>query len=225
MRIRPQLAEHEDQIIQLIAERMRLTLIQVLGEDRGGSMYEMDWLVDRVRFHMDPTRCTGRIIIAELDELLVAGHTIVRVENKDEGLFSTIYVAPPHRGRGIGQDLVSAGEHWFRSLRVARMTTYTHPKNAGLIHLFKNRGYSLTPIDDDFVSQRVPPKKGSLDIYLLTRRRRKCGFRNVLIQPHIPKTLLDVHLCLPFPFPSRERSSSSWISRFVRTSIHKVFLP
>ena len=32
--------------IDLVAERMRATLIEVEGEDAGGAMYSMDWLRD-----------------------------------------------------------------------------------------------------------------------------------------------------------------------------------
>lgn len=51
--------------IEIIAERMRATLVEVLGEARGQAMYTMEWLRDRVCFHLDPARSTGAVLVAE----------------------------------------------------------------------------------------------------------------------------------------------------------------
>ena len=99
--------------IHLVAARMRQTLIEVLGQERGSAMYSLPWLVDRVEFHLDPARSTGAVLLA-LDgrDAAVIGHTIVRVEVQEEcprlGLFSTIYVVPEKRRAGVARALVAA---------------------------------------------------------------------------------------------------------------------
>jgi GNAT superfamily N-acetyltransferase len=152
-RVRPvDAAEHE--LIRLVAERMHETLVEVLGPERGGAMYTPDWLVDRVRFHLDPTRCDGAVLVAGMDGG-IAGHTIVRREPDDDGtdigLFSTMYVAPTARRHGIAQALLDQGERWMRDRDLPRAVTYTEPGNHRLVALFTRRGYTCTPVDDDFV--------------------------------------------------------------------------
>src|SRR4029079_19118147 len=92
--------------IELVAARMRQTLVEVLGEETGGSMYSMEWLIDRVKFHLDPAKCVGVVYVAE-DESGIVGHTIVRLEDDDKfgaiGLFSTTYVIPDARRQGFAE--------------------------------------------------------------------------------------------------------------------------
>lgn len=38
--------------IDLVAQRMRRTLIDVEGEETGTALYTMEWLRDQVRFHL-----------------------------------------------------------------------------------------------------------------------------------------------------------------------------
>ena len=45
--------------ISLVASRMRETLIEVLGEERGTALYSMDWLRNRVLWHLDPTQTSA----------------------------------------------------------------------------------------------------------------------------------------------------------------------
>src|SRR5207253_11012083 len=90
--------------IRLVAERMRLTLIEVLGEERGGGMYTPDWLIDRLKFHLDPAQCTGAVLLAETEQGQIIAHTIVRIEpdpTGNIGLFSTFYVSPEFRKQRI----------------------------------------------------------------------------------------------------------------------------
>ena len=97
--IRP-ISRDDDAEIRLVAERMRKTLIEVLGPDVGTNMYSMDWLERRVRFHLDPSACRGEVFVAEDTEGHVVGHCIVRVETDDAGplgLFSTTWVEPEAR--------------------------------------------------------------------------------------------------------------------------------
>lgn len=135
-----------DTDIALVAERMRLTLIEVLGYDTGANMYSMDWLRERVRWHLDPAQCTGEVFVVEVEGVIV-GHTVVRLEPGDAGgltgLFSTIYVIPEARRRGIADVLVQHGEAWFASHQMITMGTSTSETNFRLIMLFEKHGYKI----------------------------------------------------------------------------------
>lgn len=144
--------------IELVAARMERTLSEVLGA-RGESMYTRAWLVDRVRFHLDPERSTGAVFLAEVPEgsqtERIVGHTIVRVEageaGPDFGLFSTTFVAPEHRGHGVARALLARGEAWMRERRLELAVTYTDEGNTKLQGLFRSAGYSMRSATDDFV--------------------------------------------------------------------------
>jgi GNAT superfamily N-acetyltransferase len=133
--------------IDLVATRMRATLEEVLGEERGREMYSMEWLRDRVRFHLDPARSTGAVFVAEDGEAIV-GHTIVRIERDDDagpfGLFSTTYVAPSHRRAGVAKLLLARGEAWMRAHAMSSAATDTSESNTKLIQLFEQHGYAIT---------------------------------------------------------------------------------
>ncbi len=156
--IRPVDTSTDDEVVR-VATRMRATLMEVLGAERGEAMYELDWLVDRVRFHLDPARCTGAVFVADADGEVV-GHTIVRVEDEEAagvdggttvGLFSTTYVAPEGRRRGVADLLLGRGEAWMRDHGLDTAVTYTDPDNEPLIALYRERGYDLAPAGEDFV--------------------------------------------------------------------------
>lgn len=125
----------------LVAERMRLTLLEVVGEE----LYTMDWLRDRVDFHL---REGAVLVAAENDETL--GHTIVRVED-GVGLFSTTYVDPAHRRRKVAQALVRRGEEWLAARGMAEAVTCTAESNLPLQRLFQGLGYAETDRREDFV--------------------------------------------------------------------------
>lgn len=143
--VRPLRRDATDEI-ELVAERMRLTLIEVLGREIGGDMYSIDWLRARVRWHLDPAKCTGEVLVAEATGAIV-GHTIVRLEPGEDGeltgLFSTIYVAPEERRRGIADALLRRGEAWFASQRMTTIGTSTSATNGKLIALFTKHGYEI----------------------------------------------------------------------------------
>lgn len=144
-RVRP-LDPTDEVEIDLVAQRMRLTLIEVLGEAEGGAMYSMEWLRDRVRWHLDSKQCLGGVFLIESDGL-VCGHTIVRVESEADGtpvgLFSTIFVVPACRRLGFAETLLDEGEAWFRSHHLRRFATNTSATNDALIRLFEKRGYAI----------------------------------------------------------------------------------
>jgi GNAT superfamily N-acetyltransferase len=140
--------------IEIVAERMRQTLVEVLGEVRGTSMYTMDWLRDRVRFHLDPARSTAEVFLAE-DDGRIVGHTIVRVEVEDGGrsmgLFSTTYVEPAHRRGGVASLLLERGEAWMRARSLGHAVTYTDEGNARLIRLYEKHGYRIVDAQQQMV--------------------------------------------------------------------------
>ena len=130
--------------LELVAERMRETLVEVLGEERGAVMYTTAWLRERVRMHLDAA--VGAVWVAELDGAVV-GHTIVRVETDDAGasfgLFSTTYVVPEARRRGLAQALLDEGEAWMRAMGLPVAATHTDEGNTPLIELYRRRGYRI----------------------------------------------------------------------------------
>ena len=145
--------------IHLVATRMRQTLIEVLGQERGPTMYSLPWLVDRVEFHLDPARSTGAVLLA-LDgrNAAVIGHTIVRVEAQADcprlGLFSTIYVVPEKRRAGVARALVAAGETWLLAHDVHALATNTGKDNVKLIRLFEGHGYQIAVRTEEMVQLR-----------------------------------------------------------------------
>lgn len=172
--------------IALVAERMRLTLIEVEGPEVGGSMYTIDWLVDRVRFHLDPARSEGAVFVAAAlgsdgqdIHSRVVGHTIVRVESEPErprfGLFSTTYVAPSRRRSGVAGRLLARGEEWMIARSLPSACTWTSASNQGLIRLYEGRGYSIVEsaihegtgtrmvrLERPFTEADIPPPPGAL---------------------------------------------------------------
>jgi hypothetical protein len=64
---------------------MRLILIEGEGEEARGSMYSLDWLRERVRWHLDPGCCIGAVFVVEAADGAIAGHTIVRVAHDAQG--------------------------------------------------------------------------------------------------------------------------------------------
>lgn len=133
--------------IELVAARMRLTLIEVLGEEAGRSLYSMDWLSQRVRWHLDPLQAIAQIYLAENPAGHITGHTILRIERDDAerefGLFSTTYVEPESRNRGVALRLLVAGEDWMRVQGMTEAVTDTSETNSPLIRLFRRRGYEI----------------------------------------------------------------------------------
>jgi GNAT superfamily N-acetyltransferase len=137
--------------IELVARRMRETLVEVEGEEVGGSLYTMDWLRERVRWHLDPLTAVAKVYLAIDADQQVLGHTIVRRETDEAGrpfgLFSTTYVLPSARRRGVARLLLAAGEDWMRQQGLPRAATWTSETNVRLINLYRSHGYSQTARD------------------------------------------------------------------------------
>ncbi len=131
--------------IDMVAQRMRDTLIEVEGPEVGGGMYTMDWLRDRVRWHLDPSQSLAKVYLAVSEDGEIVGHTIVRRETGEGGvhfgLVSTTYVIPPARRGGIAQQLLETGERWMQSHRLPSYSTWTSATNHKLINLYRKNGY------------------------------------------------------------------------------------
>lgn len=144
--IRPLLPDRESEIAH-VAQRMRLTLIEVLGEQAGRGRYSDAWLVDRVRAHLDPTRLNGAGFLAELPNVGIVGHLLARPEQdgtRTIGLIATVYVEPAERGRGIASRLFDAGEAWLRARSLDEIAYDTGEQHRNMIGLLTARAYSIT---------------------------------------------------------------------------------
>ena len=130
--------------IDLIAQRMRATLVEVEGEEAGGGMYPMDWLRDRVRWHLDGR--AAEVVVAEDPAGAIVGHTIYRIEAGPDdtpfGLVSTTYVVPQARRLGVAQQLLARAESWFRGHGLPQCCTWTSSTNAPLIALYARNGFT-----------------------------------------------------------------------------------
>jgi GNAT superfamily N-acetyltransferase len=132
--------------IDLVAKRMRQTLIEVEGQDRGASLYSLEWLAARVRWHLDGHACRGRVLLAEMEPNQLAGHSIIRVEPGalgHFGLVSTTYVDPAFRRAGVASALLRYSEQWFKSGGMPSCCTWTSSTNSALIALYERHGYSI----------------------------------------------------------------------------------
>lgn len=150
--------------VELVASRMRETLMEVLGRERAGEMYTHEWLVQRVRWHLDPAVTTGQVFLAEAGPGAITGHTIVRIEDDGEGraigLFSTIFVAPEARQQGVAIALIARGEAWMIEHGMTTAVTYTDEGNAKLHALFIGQGYAMSGMPDHFVKLSKPLAPG-----------------------------------------------------------------
>lgn len=135
---------------------MRKTLVEVLGAERGGTMYTQEWLKERVLFHLDPEK-SAEILLAELKNGCIAGHFIVRVEQDSSGDFgygSTIYVEPEYRRLGIARALLEAADEWMLQRNLTMAFYNTAITNSKLISLFCSEGYELIEEHGEMVRLR-----------------------------------------------------------------------
>lgn len=137
--------------LDLVAHRMRATLVEVEGYERGFHMYTLDWLRDRVRWHLDPAQVTARVVLAGERDAEPVGHTIIRLERAVDGdaagafgLISTTYVLPERRRHGVAAALLVEAERWFRTQGAYAAGTWTSSTNAALIGLYERHGYAIT---------------------------------------------------------------------------------
>lgn len=145
--------------IDLIARRMRLTLVEVLGDDRADEMFDHADLVARVEWHLDrfdPERHAD-VFVASDASGRITGHTLVRMERDDPfetqpvGLFATTYVVPAARRSGVASALLRRGELWMRRQGLDTAVTFTDPSNERLRLLYARHGYQWERVDDEWV--------------------------------------------------------------------------
>jgi GNAT superfamily N-acetyltransferase len=131
--------------ICLVAQRMRQTLVEVLGEEQGKSMYTMDWLVERVQWHLNEENTNGRVFLFENSEGKIIGHAIARIDHGSSfGYFSTIFVEPSSRRHGIATRLMNHVEDWLLKCGMPKIIYNTADNHQALIDLFKSQGYTIT---------------------------------------------------------------------------------
>ncbi|MEW6282478.1 MAG: GNAT family N-acetyltransferase [Candidatus Eremiobacterota bacterium] len=145
---------HDPAEPELVAVRMRETLEEVLGREAGRAMYTLDWLRQRVLWHLDG-HLPGQVFVSVDERARLTGHTIVRVDTDDSGdpvgLFSTTFVAPEFRRRGVALKLLRRGEDWMRGQSLQVAVTWTAEDNAKLIGLFLRAGYAVSDRQKGFV--------------------------------------------------------------------------
>ena len=152
--IRVVLPESSAEIL-LIAERMLATLVEVLGEERARSMYTLDGAVQKVMWHLKSAEVVGEVFVVETAEGVIVGHTIVRVDEDEEGqeigLFGTTYVIPAARNAGLAASLLKRGEQWMLAQGMNQAVTYTDEHNIKLQNLYRDQGYTMSEMPKQFV--------------------------------------------------------------------------
>jgi ribosomal protein S18 acetylase RimI-like enzyme len=139
-----------DKELTLVATRMKDTLVEVLGEEKGGNMYTMEWLQQRVRQHYNG-EYIAQILVSEKRNGDITGHIILRQETdeneEDIGLISTLYVEPESRKKSIATQLIAHGEKWIAEQGLKKAVTHTADTNTVLIQLLEKNGYSIVGKD------------------------------------------------------------------------------
>jgi GNAT superfamily N-acetyltransferase len=133
--------------IDLVVRRMLATILEVEGEERGRSLHSLEWLRQRLLWHIEGEAVMAKVFVADDRNAGIVGHTIVRGESdgsqRQYGWFSTTYVVPDFRRRGIAQQLLVAGEQWISEHGLTRAVTSTSAANEKLIGLFQRNGYRI----------------------------------------------------------------------------------
>lgn len=138
--------------VNLVAERMRQTLVEVLGKEKGESMYSMDWLIERVRWHLDQKNTDGRVFLSEDRAGRIVGQAIARIDHGSSfGYFSTIFVEPAFRRNGVAVNLIKHVEDWFSKNGMPKIIYNTASNHVALISLFKSHGYEITDRESEMV--------------------------------------------------------------------------
>lgn len=141
--------------IYLVASRMRQTLVEVLGEERGTALYTMEWLVRRVQWHLDSNQTNAKIFLVENADNQIVGHAIARIErdegNEDYGYFSTVFIEPNSRSKRLASALLNHVEKWLRTMQMPRIIYNTAENHEKLIRLFGHHGYQVTHRESEMV--------------------------------------------------------------------------
>lgn len=132
-----------DKEINLVASRMQKTLVDVLGKKEGEHYYSKDWLLDRVKYHMQLGEAAS-IFLSEEVFGQISGQAIVRIEKEDGeyyGYFSTIYVVDEYRRKGKAKLIIEAVMEWCHSKNLTKVTYNTAKNHVPIIRLFKGFGF------------------------------------------------------------------------------------
>lgn len=138
--IRP-LNPNSKQEIDLVADQMQKTLVDVMGPEKGTNYYSKSWLKERVKYHID--LADDAVVFVACDDNKVIGQAIVRIElDKDKlkyGYFSTIYIQPKYRQQGVASELVKKIINWCSNKRLPYIvynTAKNHQKMKSLLLKF-----------------------------------------------------------------------------------------
>jgi len=123
--------------ITLVAERMGATLVEVEGQE----LYDLDWRIARVRWHLEAANVEARVVLGIDEGGAIVGHTILRVE-LGLGLVSTSYVIPQARRQGFAAAFLQDAEAWFRARQLPLTATWTSSTNEPLIALYGRHGFA-----------------------------------------------------------------------------------
>ncbi len=138
--------------INLVAQRMQQTLVEVLGPEKGETMYSLDWLIERVRWHLDLQKTNGKVLILEDQSKAIIGHAIARIDyNSPGGLFSTVFIEKSCRRIGGASKLINHVEAWFTKNRVTKIVYNTAENHTPILKLFMSRGYAITHTENGMV--------------------------------------------------------------------------
>jgi len=130
----------------LIAKRMRLTLIDVMGEEKGSDFYPSSFFKERLEWHLNLEDKCG-VLVCESEAKDILSHVIVRVEKDSDihyrpfGFFSTIYVVPKWRRKGIARLMINEVHKWCLERNLSKVTYSTAINNDGLLSLLKELKY------------------------------------------------------------------------------------
>jgi ribosomal protein S18 acetylase RimI-like enzyme len=146
--------------VDLVAGRMRQTLMDVLGEEKGGAMYSMEWLKERLLWHLDPKKTVAKLFLSLNRAQHITGHAIARIEQGGDGAafgyFSTIFVESESRRQGIANALLLQVENWFIEKKMPKIIYNTAEGNSKLIDLFQEHGYAITAKESEMVQLTKP---------------------------------------------------------------------
>jgi GNAT superfamily N-acetyltransferase len=141
--------------VTLVVQRMRQTLIDVMGESKAVALYSLDALADRLRWHLDPEVTNAKVYLSEDRTGHITGQAIARVEIDETGAhfgyFSTLFVEQESRRQGIATSLLSQVEKWFIELGMPKIVYNTAADNSRLIPLFQRHGYRITHSEGEMV--------------------------------------------------------------------------
>jgi putative acetyltransferase len=93
----------------------------------------------------------GAFLVAYVDETPVGCGAVRRID-EDTAELKRMFVAPSHRGRGIGRSIVAALEEEARTLGVRRVVLETGSRLDRAIAMYTSLGYAPIPLFGEYLS-------------------------------------------------------------------------